>query len=289
MQNPLHVITENLTARSALGILINIVDILLVAALFYHLLMWAKGTRAWQIMWGLVVFSIIVSLSNFMGLTTLSWILQKFVYLGPVAIVILFFPELRNVLEEMGRSAFWGRRFSFLAKEDVTHVVNMIVRAAMNMSERRIGALIVMERETGLGDHIPPERVMEATLTSDLLETIFYPGSPLHDGAVIVRGDKIVAAGCILPLSSNPGIGTSIHTRHRAALGMTELSDAVVVVVSEETGNVSLSHEGRLIRGLREEMLRERLIALLAPEEMSARQSQRPNLFRKKRTTVGTK
>lgn len=256
-------VTTGLPPLNVLAVLVNFVDILLVAALIYQLLMWARGTRAWQIMWGVFVYLFVLWLSTILDLSTLAWILQKFEVLGPVAIVILFFPELRHVLEEMGRIGFWGSRFRVLDRKDVTRIVDEIVHAAAALSSRHTGALIVIERETGLNDYIASGRMLEATLSAELLETIFYPGGPLHDGAVILRGDKAVAAGCILPLTSNPGIGASIHTRHRAALGTTEQSDAIVVVVSEETGNISISHDGRLIRGLREDALRERLVSLL--------------------------
>lgn len=263
MQHLFRMITTGLPPLDATSILVNVLDILLVAALFYQLLMWARGTRAWQIMWGILVYLSVLWISNVFDLSTLSWILQKFEVLGPVAIVILFFPELRHVLEEMGRIGFWGSRFRVLERKDVTRIVDEIVHSAVNLSSRNTGALIVIERGTGLAEYVASGRMLEATLSSDLLSTIFYPGGPLHDGAVIVRGDKIVAAGCVLPLTSNPGIGTSIHTRHRAALGTTENSDAIVVVVSEETGNISISHDGRLIRGLREDTLRERLVTLM--------------------------
>lgn len=263
MRHLLTMVTTGLPRLDALTILVNVLDIALVAALIYQMLMWARGTRAWQIMWGIIVYLLVLWLSNALDLSTLAWILQKFEVLGPVAIVILFFPELRHVLEEMGRVGFWGSRFRVLERKDVTRVVDEIVRAAVALSAKSTGALIVIERETRLNDHIASGRVLDATLSADLLGTIFYPGGPLHDGAVIVRADKIVAASCVLPLTSNPGIGTSIHTRHRAALGTTENSDAIVVVVSEETGNISISHDGRLIRGLREDSLREHLITLL--------------------------
>lgn len=263
MHNLLRMLTTGLPPLDALTVVVNVVDILLVAALIYQLLMWARGTRAWQIMWGIVIYLVVLWLSTVLDLSTLAWILQKFEVLGPVAIVILFFPELRHVLEEMGRIGFWGSRFRVLDKKDVTRVVDEIVRAAVDLSAKNTGALMVMERETGLNDYVATGHTLDARLSVDLLGAIFYPGAPLHDGAVIIRGDKIVAAGAVLPLTSNPGIGTSIHTRHRAALGITEQSDAVVVVVSEETGSISLSHDGRLIRGLREEGLRERLVSLL--------------------------
>lgn len=253
----------SLTAPTIRSVLSNVLDILLVSTIFYWLLLWSRGTRAWQILSGVAVFLLIGVLAQWLGLSTLSWLWQKFIILGPVAIVILFFPELRHVLEEMGRIGIWGNRFRLLAVTDVPRFVDEITRAATNLSSRKTGALIVIERDTGLEDLVATGRALDATLSSDLLETIFYPGGPLHDGAVIVRGNRVAAAGCVLPLTSNPGIGTSIHTRHRAALGTTEQSDAVVVVVSEETGNISLSYDGRLIRGLREETLRERLTGLL--------------------------
>lgn len=253
----------SMAAPTIRSVLSNLLDILLVATIFYWLLLWARGTRAWQILSGVAVFLLIGVLAQWLGLSTLSWLWQKFIILGPVAIVILFFPELRHVLEEMGRIGIWGNRFRLLAVTDVPRFVDEITRAATSLSSRKTGALIVIERDTGLEDLVATGRALDATLSSDLLETIFYPGGPLHDGAVIIRGNRVVAAGCVLPLTSNPGIGTSIHTRHRAALGTTEQSDAVVVVVSEETGNISLSYDGRLIRGLREETLRERLTGLL--------------------------
>lgn len=263
MHNLLRMLSTGLPPLDAVMVVVNIVDILLVAALIYQLLMWARGTRAWQIMWGIVIYLLVLWLSTVLDLSTLAWILQKFEVLGPVAIVILFFPELRHVLEEMGRIGFWGSRFRVLEKKDVTRVVDEIARAAVDLSAKNTGALMVLERETGLNDYVATGHTLDARLSVDLLGAIFYPGAPLHDGAVIIRGDKIVAAGCVLPLTSNPGIGTSIHTRHRAALGISEQSDAVVVVVSEETGSISLSHGGRLIRGLREDGLRERLVSLL--------------------------
>jgi diadenylate cyclase len=276
MHNMFRMLTTGLPPLDPVMVIVNVVDVLLVAALIYQLLMWARGTRAWQIMWGIVIYLLVLWLSTVLDLSTLAWILQKFEVLGPVAIVILFFPELRHVLEEMGRIGFWGSRFRVLDKKDVTRVVDEVVGAAVELSGRNTGALIVLERETGLNDYIATGRVLDATLSTDLLGTIFYPGGPLHDGAVIVRGDKVVAAGCVLPLTSNPGIGTSIHTRHRAALGVSEQSDALVVVVSEETGSISLSHDGRLIRGLREEGLRNRLVSLLEGTDNGAERGKNP-------------
>ena len=195
-------------------------DVLIVSALVYYLMMLAKGTRAWQVLWGLVVFVFFLLVSQWLGLQTLNWIIRQMFFLSPVAIVILFLPELRHALEEVGRIGFWGRGFVGLASEDVSDLVGEIVRAAGILSNRRAGALIVIERETGLVDIIDTGTALNAVVSAELLGTIFYPGSPLHDGAVIIRGNRIAAAGCTLPLSDSPHIGTTIHTRHKAALGI---------------------------------------------------------------------
>ena len=246
---------------------VTTLDVVVVAFLIYHLMMLAKGTRAWQVLIGLVIFVCILVLSEILKLETLNWILTQMLTLGPVAIVILFLPELRHALEEVGRLGFWGRGFIGLAREDVSGLVGQIVRAASLLSNRRTGALVVIERETGLADIIETGTELNAVVTTELLGTIFYPGSPLHDGAVIVRGNRMAAAGCTLPLSVSPHIGTTIHTRHKAALGISEQSDAVVVVVSEETGIVSVAFEGNLVRGLRDDALENRLTQILRGKE----------------------
>jgi len=248
-----------------LALLTSIVDVLVVAAILYSLIMLAKGTRAWQIMWGLGVFLLIYVLSDLFDLKTLNWLLRQIVPLAPVALVILFYPELRYALEEMGRVQFWRNRLALMPKEDISRLVNEIVKVAGELASRHIGALIVIERETGLDDLVATGTRLDAHVSSELLSTIFHRGTTLHDGAVIIRGDRIVAAGCLLPLTDSPTVSSAIHTRHRAALGASERSDAIVVVVSEETGAISLSTEGKLIRGLREEMLRQRLLSALRP------------------------
>lgn len=254
-------------------------DVLIVSALVYYLLMLAKGTRAWQVLWGLVVFVFILLLSQWLGLQTLNWIIRQMFFLSPLAIVILFLPELRHALEELGRFGFWGRGFVGLASEDVSDLVGEIVRAASILSNRRAGALIVIERETGLVDIIETGTALNAVVSAELLGTIFYPGSPLHDGAVIIRGSRIAAAGCTLPLSDSPHVGTTIHTRHKAALGISEQSDATVVVVSEETGIISVAFNGKLVRGLRDEALEQRLVQVLRGKDV--RGKERPSLRRR--------
>lgn len=247
--------------------LADVIDIAIVAFIIYKLIMLVKGTRAWQIIWGLGVFVVLAFASYTFHLRTLKWLIDIFVPLGPVALVILFFPELRNALEEVGRLNFLGRGFTMLRREDITNLVGQLTKVVADMSAANVGALIVVEREVGLDNLIANGRRMDALVSAELLRTIFHPGSPLHDGAVIIRGNRIVAASCTLPLSDSPKVGTMIHTRHKAALGVSEQSDAVVLVVSEETGMISLSIEGALLRGLEPEQVHAKLLELLETGE----------------------
>ena len=254
--------TRWLTDGDAWSLVRTGADILIVAYLVYRLMMLAKGTRAWQIITGLVVFVGMLLFSTWARLSALSWILQQILPLGPVAIVILFFPELRHALEEVGRLGFWGKGFTGLDREDLSSLVGEIVQAAESLSDKKIGALLVLERETGLSDIVETGTLINSEVNADLLCTLFYPGSPLHDGAAVIRRDRIVAAGCTLPLSESRTVnGMQVHTRHKAALGITEQSDALVVVVSEETGIISLAFGGKMVRGLRDDgRLRDLLI-----------------------------
>ena len=252
-------------------------DILVVSYLVYRLMMLAKGTRAWQIITGLFVFVILLLFSTYVRLSALSWLLQQILPLGPVAIVILFYPELRHALEEVGRLGFWGKGFTGLDSEDLSSMVGKIVSAAENLSDKKIGALMVLERETGLTDIVETGTPLNAQVSAELLGTLFYPGSPLHDGAAVIRRDRVVAAGCTLPLSESREVqGMQVHTRHKAALGISEQSDALVVVVSEETGIISLAFDGKMARGLRDDgRLRDLLI-----REYTGRE--RPSLRRRR-------
>lgn len=245
----------------------RVLDVLFVAAIFYSLIMLAKGTRAWKIFSGLIVFGGIYILSDILQFRTLNWLLRQIVPLAPVALVILFYPELRYALEEVGRVQFWRNRLRMLPKEDVQRLVGELVRVTSTLSGKHIGALIVIEREEGLDDLIGTGVPLDAQVSAELLSTIFHPGSALHDNAVMIRGDRVIAAGCLLPLTDRPGIGTDVHTRHRAAIGVSERSDAFVVVVSEETGSISICTEGRLIRGLKPEVLQQRLLNALQPPD----------------------
>ena len=251
-----------------------IVDIAVVSYVLYRLILLARGRRAWQILIGLGVFFVLVVASDRLGLITLNWLLHQITPLGPVAVVILLYPELREVLERLGRLDFWGAPLHVVHRETLAETIEDIVRAAATLlAPRKTGALIVIERETRLDDIVATGTALDAQVSSELLATLFYNGTPLHDGAVIIRGGRIVAAGCYLPLSDSPNIATHVHTRHRAAIGESENSDAVVVVVSEERGTVSLAIGGKLISGLNETTLREKLQEAFGrgPQAASAR------------------
>lgn len=233
----------------------TIADVALVALAVYWVIMLSKRRPAWQILWGLGVFFVLVGATDWLQLHALNFLLKSFLYVLPVAIVILFQPELRQMLENMGSVAGWGRGLATMPTGEVTSLIQVITRSATRMSERQIGALIVIERESPLDDLAATGTRLNAAVSEELMGSIFNPGSPLHDGAVIIRGSRILAAGCTLPLSESAHVGTMIHTRHKAALGVAEESDAAVVVVSEETGTISLALEGKLHRGLDEESL----------------------------------
>ncbi|MES2460766.1 MAG: diadenylate cyclase CdaA [Armatimonadota bacterium] len=255
-----------------------VLDVSLVAYVLYRLILLAKGRRAWQILIGLGVFFLLVLASQYLGLVTLNWLLRQVTPLGPVAIAILFYPELREFLERLGRIDFWGASIHVVHRENMVETIEEVVRAAMLLSPRKTGALIVMERETGLDDIATTGTILDASITAGLLTTIFYVGTPLHDGAVIIRGNRVLAAGCTLPLSDSPNIASNVHMRHRAAIGASENSDAVVVIVSEETGTVSLAIRGKLIRGLKNDTLRTKLLEAFGQKTTKpARSSGRSN------------
>ncbi|MDH7577735.1 MAG: diadenylate cyclase CdaA [Bacillota bacterium] len=241
-----------------------VIDILLVAYVVYKFLMLIKGTRAVQLLKGLAVLVIASTLSERFNLYTMNWILDKTWTMLFVALPVVFQPELRRALEQLGRGGFFGRPF-FLAEADVRQAAREVVRAAETLARRRVGALIVFARETGLQEYVESGIKVDALVSAEVLTNIFEPGTPLHDGAAIIFGNRILAAGCYLPLTENPFLNKELGTRHRAALGVTEQSDAVAVAVSEETGLISLAQGGRLLRGLRGAELEKKLEELTVP------------------------
>lgn len=241
---------------------IDLLDIVIVAFFLFKLMMMIRGTRATAIIKGLAVLFVANAASGFVGLRTVNWILEQGTTVILIALPIVFYPELRRALEHLGRGQLFTR-LSSLGGEDVSYVIDTIVRSCRLLSESATGALIVIEREVGLEEYVESGVRLEAELSTELLLNVFTPNTPLHDGAVILRGRRAMAAACFLPLTDNPYVSAKLGTRHRAALGISEQSDAVVIVVSEETGSISLSKGGRLERDLDEHALRERLQEVL--------------------------
>ena len=248
----------------------DFVDIFIVAVIVYYIMMSLRGTRAVHLLKGIIVAVVIFMLSSILHLNSLNYILGAVFQIAMYAVVVIFQPELRNLLEKMGRlrlGSFMGLAFNTNQnKEDMETVILNIAAAAADMSETKTGALIVIERETRLGEYMPSDTVLDANVTRELLENIFVPNTPLHDGAVIIRGSKIITAGCVLPLTANTNLSSELGTRHRAALGLSETSDAIVVVVREETGKISIALNGALTRNLNETTHRKALTKLLSAE-----------------------
>lgn len=238
-------------------IFLIILDITVVSFVIYKGIMLIKGTRAVQLIKGLFVLVIAYFISDLLQLTTVNWFLQQIQLLIVVALPIVFQPELRRALEQLGRGKIFSGSMTYLAVEDRSRLINELVRSVQALSKNKYGALIVIENETGLSDFIETGVKLDGVISAELLVNIFVHNTPLHDGAVIIRGDRIAAAGCFLPLTDSPYLSKQLGTRHRAALGVTETSDCVVIVVSEETGTISVAHHGELTRYLEEKNLKE--------------------------------
>jgi diadenylate cyclase len=234
------------------------VDILLVWYVIYKLINIIRGTKAVQLLKGILVILIVKVLSDFLNLTTMSWMMGQVITYGFLAIIIIFQPELRRALEQLGRGKFFSRSTSS-DDEGQEKTVEAIIKATDYMAKRRIGALISIERETGMSDYIETGIPLNSQISAELLINIFIPNTPLHDGAVIIQKNNVAAAACYLPLSESPFISKELGTRHRAALGISEVTDSITVVVSEETGNISLTKNGELHRDLKVDGLRELL------------------------------
>jgi len=233
-------------------------DILIIAALLYYLLKLLRGTRAVQMGLAILLIVLFYEGARWARLEMSEWLLTTMLPYFAFALIILFQPEIRRALSRVGRNPFW-RRF---ASGDPSGVIDDLVMAAAHFSQNRIGALVALERDAGLRTYIESGIPLNATLSYDLLLAIFHPASPMHDGAAIVQGGKIAAASCFLPLTLNPAISNQLGTRHRAAIGVTEESDAVALVVSEQTGAISLAAAGAIETNLSPEALSGRLAAL---------------------------
>ena len=242
----------------------DIVEMLIIAFLFYHVLKWIKDTRAWMLLKGILVILAFVLVAAIFQMNTILWIAEKTINVAIIAIVVIFQPELRKALEELGRKKFISSLFSFdFGKNGVErfndHTIGELVKASYEMGKVKTGALIVVEDEIVLSEYERTGIAVDGILTSQLLINIFEKNTPLHDGAVIVRGDRVVAATCYLPLTDSLSISKDLGTRHRAAVGISEVSDSLTIVVSEETGRVSIALGGELYRNVDAEFLKNKL------------------------------
>lgn len=255
---------QGLISQMALVKITDIIDIFIVTFIIYKALKFIRDTRTVHLLKGVVVLVITMQISQFVKLHTVHYLLSNALQLGLIAIIIVFQPELRRALEQLGRTTM-GQWFSFEERTDDIEkekIIKELKESCINMSKSHIGALIVMEREIKIGDIVGTGITLNADVTAELLTNIFVPKTPLHDGAVIIRNNKIEAASCFLPLSQNPNVSKELGTRHRAGLGMSEESDAVVVIVSEETGGISIACGGELIMKLTPDALEGKLMKL---------------------------
>ncbi|MBO7748494.1 diadenylate cyclase CdaA [Paenibacillus sp. MWE-103] len=259
----------------------DIIDVSIVSYIIYKLILLVRGTKAVQLFKGIIVLVVTWALSTWFDLYTLKWLMNQMFTLGVFAVLVIFQPELRRALEQLGRGKLFSR--TNVMDPDIGDRINAIIKALNYMAKRKIGALIVFERTTGLQDYTESGIRMESHVSSELLINIFIPNTPLHDGAVIIGGSHIKAAGCYLPLSENPFISKELGTRHRAAIGITEVSDAVSVIVSEETGQISLAVGGMIVRDIKEESLISKLYEELNPKpKMRERQGMKIPFWKRK-------
>lgn len=242
---------------------IDIVEIIIISFLVYNILVWVKNTRAWMLLRGIIVILLFCLVAVVFQMNTILWIIGKTINMAVIAIIIVFQPELRRALESLGRKNFLSSIFSFDNQKNQARfsdrTVSEIAKACFEMAKVKTGALIVVEQEMVLTEYERTGIMLDSLLSSQLLINIFEHNTPLHDGAIIVRGDRIVSATCYLPLSDNMELSKELGTRHRAAVGVSEVTDALVVVVSEETGNVSVAIGGKLFRNMDAENLKRKL------------------------------
>ena len=235
-----------------------IIEIAILGFVFYMLLLFIKGTRAVQVLKGIIIIIIIFLITKELQLETINWILTKLFTISIIAFLVIFQPELRRGLAQIGQFGMFSRQ---------QQTLDEIVKAALILSKKKTGALIAVEREIGLRPYIESGIRMDSLVSSELLDTIFAPNTPLHDGGAVVQGAVIAAAGCLFPLTQNPHVASSVGTRHRAAMGLSEETDAVILIVSEETGAISISVNGRMTRNLDEKELGRVLTNIFRPKK----------------------
>lgn len=240
----------------------SVIDILVVYFIFYKGYSLIKETRAEQLLKGIVLIFLLIPISDLFNLTMLNWILENTLTISVISLIIIFQPEIRKALEHIGRTSFVDK-IIYEDEETMIDVVNEIVDAVEVLAKDRVGALIVIEQMTGLGDVINTGTRINGDVSSALLQNIFVVNTPLHDGATIIRNDKIVAAGCFLPLTNDDRLNKQLGTRHRAGIGVTEVTDCITIIVSEETGVISMALNGRLLRNYDKEKLRNVLLKIM--------------------------
>jgi diadenylate cyclase len=247
----------------------TIPDILIVYILIYYFLLWTRAIKSINLIWGLFSVCLVYFFSYWLQLNTLNWLFGKFAQVLFLLVIILFQPEIRRILERIGR----GQVFNSLISPDIqgTVIIKQLLKAVDQLSKQKTGALIVIEMSSNLADYIESGLIINGEITADLLVNLFWPLTPTHDGAVILRENKIIAAGCLLPLTDLKVNDRRLGTRHRAAIGLTEETDAIVIVISEETGIISLAENGNLTRFLTKESLETRLFSLYSEEQNSDR------------------
>jgi diadenylate cyclase len=243
---------------------VEIIDVAVVAFILYQLLRLLRGTQGIQILVGLVLLAVIGILSTTFNLILLSWLFRNATFFIIIAVIVMFQPELRRAFDQLGRIGHIGRPLSRFNTRQYNQAISEAIRATERLSMKKTGALIAFERDVGLEDYAATGVRINGEISAEMLQSIFYPNSPLHDGAVIVRGNRIIAAGCLLPLPEEGTVKERLGTRHRAALGLSLASDALVLVVSEETGHISVIEEGKITKNLDPDDLRRR-IALRVP------------------------
>ena len=252
----------------------DVLEVFIIAILIYHILVWARNTRLWSLLKGVIVILVFILLCALLNMSTILWIVERVFSIAIIAIVVILQPELRKALEELGRKNFFSNVLSMGDMKSSGRfsdkTLNEITRACVEMAKVRTGALIVIEQNHPLTEYERTGIDVDGIVTSQLLINIFEHNTPLHDGAVIIRGDRITSATCYLPLSDNMGIGKELGTRHRAGIGVSEASDCFVIIVSEETGKISVAYEGELERALDSDRLRERLRVIQDKHEEEA-------------------
>lgn len=254
---------------------VEIIDVVVVTFFLYQLLRLVKGTQATQLLLGLIVLGILGFLSVQLHLVLLSWLFQNAASVIAIALIVLFQPELRRMLDQLGRVPHLGRPLARFNQQLFNKAVSDAIRAAERLSAKKEGALIAFEREVGLEDYAETGVRLNSEISVELLQTIFFPNSPLHDGAVLVRGTTVLAAGCLLPLPEEGSVRERLGTRHRAAIGLSLVSDALILVVSEETGGISIVENGAITRNMDPDGLRERVTGSL---ETSSSNGHRPSI-----------